>query len=205
MNKFEEAIFHSLDAAAELVRRTDNPRHRAILNNYRKHAHLEGSAQFERILSPEMTVDHPVYRIIMWGKTSILDGKEQVLAFYQSLKDVILWNTDESIAVADWGFAAELTLHMLLPGTFLKQEGVDVDDVAATYHYWSREASVWPYSEDVKLIGEHVYEDKSIQAFEKVDPADLITPQQAAEIQKTLLARLEEELAHGPSTAFPPL
>ncbi len=52
---------------------------------------------------------------------------------------------------------------------------------------------VWPYSEDGKLIGEHIYEDISTRAFEKVDPPDVITPQRAAEIQKTLFARLEKE------------
>jgi hypothetical protein len=192
MNRFEEALFHSMDAAEALARNTDNPRHRTILNNYRKHVHLEGSGQFEKIVSPDMMVAHPVYRII-WGKAIVLEGKDQVLAFYNSLTDAVLWNTDEVIAVADWGFASELALHQLVPGSYLVQLGFSVTDVAATYHFWSRQAFIWPYSEDGKLIGEHIYEDISTRAFEKVDPADVITPQRAAEIQKTLLARLEQE------------
>jgi hypothetical protein len=140
-----------------------------------------------------MMVDHPVYRII-WGKPIVIEGKDQVIEFYNGISDAILWNTDEEIAVADWGFAAELTLHQLLPGKELVKLGVKVDDIDAYYHFRSRQAFVWPYDENGRLIGEHIYEDISTREFEKVDPADIITPQRAAEIHRMLLEQLETRL-----------
>jgi hypothetical protein len=46
---------------------------------------------------------------------------------------------------------------------------------------------IWPYDENAKLIGEHIYTDPSSACVEKGDPADVITPEQAAELVTPLL------------------
>jgi hypothetical protein len=43
------------------IDRLMNPRSKAILENYRRHANLEVCGLYEQILTPEMTVEHPVY------------------------------------------------------------------------------------------------------------------------------------------------
>ena len=47
-------------APDELLARTDNPRHRAILTNFRRHALLEVAGRWPEILTPQMMVDTPV-------------------------------------------------------------------------------------------------------------------------------------------------
>ena len=37
----------------------DNPRHRAILKNYRRHGLLEVAGRYKELLAPDMTVEHP--------------------------------------------------------------------------------------------------------------------------------------------------
>lgn len=190
MSKFEKELFHTMDAVEELLQITENPKHRAILMNYRKHVHYECSGQFDKIVAPDMMVDEPVYRIL-WGTPIIIKGKEAVLQFYNQLGDAVLWNTDERIAVADWGFASELTLNQLAPGRELKKLGVEVDDDNAYYHFQSRQAFVWPYDENARLVGEHIYEDISTRKVEKVNPDDIIAPEREAEIHRMLLENLE--------------
>lgn len=190
MNPYEEALYHSMDAVAELLKVTGNPKHRAILELYRKHVHLEGSGQFDKIVAPDMMGDHPHYRIF-WGQTFEVDGKDEILKFYNSIGEAVLWNTDEKIAVADWGFAAELTLHQLAPGRELKMLLVDVDNDDDYYHLQSRQAFFWPYDERQRLVGEYIYEDPGTRKVEKVGKSEIITSQRAAEIHREQLARLE--------------
>ncbi|MFT3864300.1 MAG: hypothetical protein QM729_08510 [Solirubrobacterales bacterium] len=184
MSRFEADFLASMAAVDAAIARTEDPHHRAILENYRRHVYLEVSGRIDEILSPEMTVEHPHYRISWAGQVRVLDGTREVRAFYTELghAGAVLWNTEESVAVADWGFAAELTLHQLLPGAALAADGEEVDDQEATYHLSSRQAFVWPYDERARLRGEHIYEDVSTRRFEKVAPADVITPERAAEL-----------------------
>jgi hypothetical protein len=184
MSRYETEFLASMAAVDAAIEATEDHHRRAILENYRRHVYLEVSGRIDEILSPEMTVEHPVYRISWAGKVTVLDGLEQVRTFYEGLghADAVLWNTDESVAVADWGFAAELTLHQLISGEALAADGEDIDDRGATYHLSSRQAFIWPYDERARLKGEHIYEDVSTRRFEKVAPADVITPQRAAEL-----------------------
>ncbi|MGZ3315417.1 MAG: hypothetical protein ACXU8Q_14710, partial [Caulobacteraceae bacterium] len=66
MNRFEKAVYACMEPTAKLLETTTNPLHRAILLNFWRHVHLEGSGQYERIVAGDMMVDHPVYRVA-WG------------------------------------------------------------------------------------------------------------------------------------------
>jgi hypothetical protein len=192
MNPFEYGVYHCMDAVEELLRKTENPLHRAMLENFRRHVHLEGSGQFDKIVASDMMVDHPVYRVTWGANPVVIEGKQGVLDFYNSVKEAVLWNSDDLIAVADWGIADELTFHQLVKGHDLLELGFTVDDPEAFYHYSSRQVFVWPYDEQARLKGEHLYEDKTTVKIEKVNPADVITPQRAREIHLELLEQLEK-------------
>jgi hypothetical protein len=189
LNQYEEALYHSMDEVAKELTVTQNPRHRAILELYRKHVHLEGSGQFDKIVAPDMMGDHPHYRIF-WGQTFEVDGKDEIIKFYNGIGEAVLWNTDEKIAVADWGFAAELTLHQLAPGRELKMLLVDVDNDDDYYHLQSRQAFFWPYDEQQRLVGEYIYEDPGTRKVEKVGKSQVVTSGRAAEIHRELLGRI---------------
>jgi hypothetical protein len=175
---------------AKLLDQTTNPLHRAMLLNFWRHVHLEGSGQFDKIVAPDMMVDHPVYRITWGANPAVIEGKEGVLGFYNSVGEAVLWNSDDLLAVADWGIADELTFHQLAAGQDLRALGYDVDDPQALYHVSSRQAFIWPYDERARLAGENLYEDKTSLRIEEVDPAEATTPARVREIHLDQLSKL---------------
>ena len=58
MNRFEREIYQVTDPVTELLKVTEDPLHRAILENYRRHIHLELAGQYEQIVAPDMMVPY---------------------------------------------------------------------------------------------------------------------------------------------------
>jgi hypothetical protein len=140
-----------------------------------------------------MTVDVPVYRVTWGANPAVIEGKEGVLAFYNSVGEAVLWNSDDRLSVADWGICDELTFHQLAHGADLQAVGYDVENAEAFYHASSRQAFIWPYDGQARLAGEHLYEDKTSLAIEEVSPDEVITPARVREIHREQLAKLEAE------------
>lgn len=193
MNRFEQAVYDCMTPTAELLEKTSNPLHRAMLLNFWRHVHLEGAGEYERILASDMMVDEPVYRVTWGANPAVITGKEGVLALYTSVGEAVLWNSEDRLAVADWGICDELTFHQLARGADLQAIGYDVDDPDTLYHASSRQAFIWPYDSQARLVGENLYEDKTSLVLEEVGPGEAITPARVREIHKELLAKLESE------------
>ena len=193
MNRFERAVHDCMIPTAELLARTTDPLHRAILLNFWRHVHLEGAGEYEAIVAPDMMVDHPVYRVTWGAEPVVIEGKEGVLGFYNSVGEAVLWHSDDRLSVADWGICDELTFHQLASGSDLRALGYDVADTDGLYHVSSRQAFIWPYDDQARLAGEHLYEDKTSLKIERVDPAEAITPARVREIHREQLAKLEAE------------
>jgi hypothetical protein len=194
MNRFELAVYHCMDPVEKLLQSTTNPLHRAMLQNFRRHVHLEGSGQFDKIVAEDMMVDHPVYRVSWGDNPVVVEGKDAVVGFYSSVGAQVLWNSDDYIAVNDWGIADELTFNQLLKGSDLIRMGYKADNPDGYYHLQSRQAFIWPYDERARLRGENLYEDKTSVKITPVDASEVITPEQVAQIHRDHLARLEREL-----------
>jgi hypothetical protein len=182
---------------AELLGQTTKPLHRAILLNFWRHVHLEGAGDYERILAPDMMVDEPVYRVTWGANPAVITRKEGVLAFYNSVGDSVLWHSDDRLAVGDFGVCDEITFHQLARGADLQAVGYEVDDSDTLYHAASRQAFVWPYDDQARLAGEHLYEDKTSLTIEEVSPDEAITPARVREIHREQLAKLEAERGDG--------
>jgi hypothetical protein len=193
MNRFEQGVHDCMIPTAELVERTTDPLHRAMLLNFWRHVHLEGAGRFDEIVAPDMMVDNPVYRVTWGANPAVIEGKEGVVAFYNSVGEAVLWHSDDRLSVADWGICDELTFHQLAAGSDLRAIGYDVDDPDSLYHVSSRQAFIWPYDTRARLAGEHLYEDKTSLQIEKVDPSEAITPARVREIHSEQLAKLEAE------------
>ena len=193
MNRFERAVAECMEPTRRLLERTSDALHRAILLNFWRHVHLEGSGQYDRILAPDMTVDHPVYRVAWGASPAVIEGREGVLSFYNSVGEAVLWNSDDCLAVGDWGVADELTFNQLASGETLRAIGYDVDKADGLYHVASRQAFIWPYDRSARLAGEHLYEDKTSLTIVEVDPAEAITSARVREIHIEQLAKLEAE------------
>jgi len=193
MNRFERAVYDCMKPTAKLLERTTNPLHRAILLNFWRHVHLEGAGEYEKIVAADMMADHPVYRVT-WGKNpAVIEGKKGVLAFYNSVGEAVLWNSDDCIAVGDWGVADELTFHQLAKGSDLEALGYEVSHRDRLYHVSSRQAFIWPYDQRARLAGEHLYEDKTSLRIEEVDHSEAITPARVRAIHREQLAKLDAD------------
>jgi hypothetical protein len=193
MNRFEQAIYDCMNPTAELLEKTTKPLHRAMLLNFWRHVHLEGAGEYEQIMASDMTVDEPVYRVTWGANPAVITGKDGVLAFYNSVGEAVLWNSDDRLAVGDWGICDELTFHQIARGADLQAIGYEVDDPDVLYHTASRQAFIWPYDGQARLAGEHLYEDKTSLTIEEVSADEAITPARVREIHREQLAKLEAE------------
>ena len=191
-SKYEQAVYDCMNPTLELYERTENPFHRAILLNFLRHVRLEGAAMFDEITDETMMSDNPVYRV-SWGETPVVvEGRKGVADFYSHIGDIVLWNSGDLLAVADWGIADEMWFHQMSSGTELKKLGHKVAEEDGLYLVSSKQAFIWPYDETARLKGEHLYEDKSTLKIEEIDPADALTPQRVREIHKECLAGYEQ-------------
>ncbi len=191
MNKFERAIYECMAPTETLYERTNNPLHKAMLLNFWRHVHLEGSGQYEKIVASDMMVDHPVYRVSWGANPVVVEGKKGVVDFYNSVGEAVLWNSDDIIAVSDWGIFDELTFHQLAQGSDLMAMNYGIENPDGIYHISSRQAFFWPYDNTARLAGEHLYEDKTSLKIEEIDLKDAITPARVREIQREQLDKLE--------------
>lgn len=193
MNRFEKAVYNCMEPTAKLLAGTTKPLHRAILLNFWRHVHLEGAGEYEKIVASDMMVDHPVYRVSWGANPAVIEGKDGVRAFYKSVGEAVLWHSDDRLAVADWGLCDEIIFHQLAAGSDLRAIGYSVERADKLYHVYSWQAFVWLYDERARLIGEHLYEDKTSLRIEEVDPSEAITPARVREIHHEQLRKLEAE------------
>ncbi len=191
MSQFD--ITETNRAVRELIELTDNPRHRYLLQAYDRHRNLEHAGRFEEILTPEMTVEHPVYRFHM-GSPMTLEGREQIEPVYRYWAEThqsVFYIASETIAVGDWMVVSSTLGYQQMIGSDLSASGFEVDDPAAMYLRKGRVAMVWPYDERCRLVGENVWEfDESERELVKLDPSEVLTTQRAAELLKPLITPL---------------
>jgi hypothetical protein len=186
-SKYAESFVGTFERLDAIIRKTDNPHHRAILLNYRQHGLLEVSGRYEEFLTPDKMVEHPIYHM----DGTVLDGMDQVRGFYQELERngaIVLWPVEQALAVADWGFAGEATFNHFVPGKMLAQDGEEIDDPEATYLVTMTILQQWPYDEWTRLIGENFFEYRSRRVVTKPDPVDVITPAEARRLYAPVLA-----------------
>ncbi len=169
----------------------DNPLHRKIIANYRRHAIFEICGYKERIFDADMTVEEPQYYLNMDGMSITLNGREEVLAFYSQLQDqesTVMVVEDERLAVADWGFASEAWFNSFMPGTQVPEKwNADPDKL---YNMRTFLSMNWPYDEQGRLKGEHVYQHSAITEVKEVSPEEFITLEEA----RAKLMPLQQEL-----------
>lgn len=129
-SKYEREVYDCMNPTLDLLERTQNPHHRAILKNYCRHVHLEGALMFEEITAPDMMADDPVYHITWGDKPFQVKGRKGVFDFYNSIDEIVLWNSGDQVAVADWGIADEMWFHQMSTGAELKKLGhkIEKDD-----------------------------------------------------------------------------
>lgn len=161
---------------------------RDILLNYNRHAALEFSDRWQEIFTPEMTVSHPKYRVLLGSdEMQNFDGEKQVKGFYGALNDFVVWLQDEQLFVNDWGLASYSTFGQFITGAQAADMNLGkIDDPGATYMLNCPLAMFWPYDENAKLMGEEVYQVAPF-TLTKPDIEDVFTFEERAEMLKQYL------------------
>ena len=173
-------------AVEKVLDNTDNPRHRYLLHSYLRHRYLESAGRWEEILDPSLTVDVPHYRFQLHGQDPFtLTGKDQVGMLYghwTNTNQCVFYVEDEDVAVGDHMVIGRGIGYQQTLGSELASAGLDVDP-EAMYLKKSQIMMLWPYDDRCRLLGEDVWEFDTAQAgLYKLDPADVLTAQQAGEL-----------------------
>jgi len=191
-----------VNAAVErLIETTENPRHLYLLHAYNRHRYLEVAGRFEEIFAPEMTVEEPVYHFNLFDTVTTLNGAAAVKAVYEEwtrTDQCIIYAEDEKLAVSDAMIVSSVMLYQQTPGAILAAGGVPVDP-EATYLLKGAIHMIWPYDDRGRMIGEDVWEyDTSLREVITLDPADVLTAEQAGKLLEPFIKPLP---ANNPFTA----
>lgn len=180
-------------AVDRLLQETEKPWHRYLLSAYNRHRALEIAGRYKEIFAPDMTVEHPVYRFSLLGRPPVkLDGREEVEANYRrwtATDQHIFYIQDEELAVGDTMITSRSIIYQQARGSALVRIGVDADE-NAMYLTKANIAMIWPCDERGR-IGEDVWEyDDTDRDFILLDPADVVTADQAAKLLEPLIKPL---------------
>jgi len=188
-DKFD--VTHWPNEVEKYLEKTEKPLHRAILKNYLRHLLLEISGYWDQIIVPELTIEHPVYRVGEFGAVQVLEGKAEVEDFYRKTYEAgvnVMGARTMNMCVEDFGVTTEAFWTHVVPGEFLQDHDIDADPRAhylMSYHIFQ----VFAYTTDALLIGERIYVDSASYTYEKLAAEDVVTPEQAREQLAPLLAR----------------
>jgi hypothetical protein len=172
---------------------TEKPLHRAILKNYLRHLLLEVSGYWDQIIVPELTINDPMYRVGDRREMRVLSGKAAVEGFYRETSETrqnVMGARTMNMGVEDYGVTTEAVWTHVVPGICLKDHGIDADPRA---HYLMNHHlfQIFTYTNEPrpKLIAERIYDDPESYYYEKLAPADVVTPEIAREQLAPFLAR----------------
>jgi hypothetical protein len=181
-------------AIDRLLERTDNPRHRYLLQTFHRHRYLEIGGRYEEIFVPELTVAEPVYHFYQGRIPRTLSGRDAVrdlYALWTMTSECIFYAEDEQLAVGDNLICSNVISYQQHPGVSLVALGHFVDDLDAHYLLRSRQLMLWGYDDRCRLIGENVWEvDPACAEVIKLDPADVLTAGRARELLDPLIVKL---------------
>lgn len=185
-------ITRNAEAVDALLERTENPLHRQILENWRRHMLLEISGNWPEIFAPDMTVREPDYRLLFDGVRTDLRGLDEVSSFYDGLtkggRHVIVI-TNQNIVVNDGGFAQNVTLTQFYRGHELAEEGHQGLDDDKWYSSEIFVVEFWPYTDQGLLVGEYVAQ-MGPAIIREIDKSEVITPEESRAALEPLLRPL---------------
>lgn len=163
----------------EYIAQTSNPRHRAILENYREHLQAEIAGDVDAIMATQ--APEPQYHFYGAGVGDTgPKGHKEVRAFYQNIFDQgynkLRFDMDRFV-VQDHALFFEGDMHIVFPGKAVLAFGMQVDDPDAYYVFSYRQAAIFHYDADGVCTGEDTYSDGPVSAerLRKLTDAEVAT------------------------------
>lgn len=145
-------------AVDERLARTENPRHRHLLEVVVGHLQAEMNQDLEGLM--DSLVEDPIYHTWGSGRDTGPKGYEAVRAYYSALvqeRRGVLEYTIERIVVDDDVVVTEGDIRAYQPGAVARAFGFDVDRLDITYLVTYRALLLWPFDAEGRLIGEDGY------------------------------------------------
>lgn len=182
-----------------VLKRTENPRHRAMLLNMREHLLLESSQRWREVLVPGLMVDEPAFHLALPTDRMHLEGKAAIADFYHNL-----WDSDPSrsggtaiVHEGEIGHELAVNDHRVIGASLLANQywgrellesrhAADVDPNAfylQTYHM----VYIFEYGDDDVLQGENTFNGGDSFLYE-IDKGSIVTPEDAAKVLAPYLA-----------------
>jgi hypothetical protein len=124
----------------DVIAVTENPRHRAMIQNFRDHNLYEQTSDVDALLA--LYADDAEFHIYggVIGHTAERHhhGKAEIRARYEALREVVAKSGDpasrlEHLQVTDWGVSGIITGAHIASGQVFADAGFDVADPEATY------------------------------------------------------------------------
>jgi hypothetical protein len=178
------SIAHTLKPVDAKIAETKNPRHRALLQNFREHLVAELAGDVEAIMKTQCA--NPQYHFYGSGTGDFgPKGGAAVRGFYSNIfalgYNKLRYDVDRFI-VDDRGLFHEGWMHIVFPGRALEAMGVPCDDLEANYVFSYRQAAVFHYDENGVCTGEDTYSDGPLtpQRLRRLLPEEEATLPRAA-------------------------
>ncbi len=173
------SIEHTLRPLDDRIAQTTNPRHLALLRNYREHLLAEIAADTDAIMKTQCK--DPQYHFYGAGRGDTgPKGHAQVRGFYDQIFEAgynkLRYVIDRFI-IDDSALFFEGQMDIVFPGLALKAMGVAVDDERALYVYSYRQAAIFHYDAQGACTGEDTYSDGALtpDRIRKLTPEEIAT------------------------------
>jgi hypothetical protein len=161
------------DLEARLAR-TENPRHRRLLETVIAHGKAEAALDIEGLMAT--LVPDPRYHFWNNGLDRGPKGYDGVRAYYEAFAKgggAVFESPKERICVDDRMIVHEGVMRNLIPGSLAKARGYNVPSEDGHYLVRFRSVILWEFDDEGRAIGEDSYSSLDPDAFERVDDADL--------------------------------
>jgi hypothetical protein len=162
-------------AIEERLARTENPRHRQMLEVVLEHSKAEAERSVDRLMAT--LVDDPRYHFWVNGRDVGPKGRQGVLDYYVNFVrggGAVFESPKERIVVDDHNVVSEAEVRNIVTGAIAKARGYRVPDGSGYYLVRFRNIVFFTFADDpTRAIGEDSYSQMDPDAWERVDEADL--------------------------------
>ena len=173
------SVSHTLAPVDARIAETSNPRHRALLQNFREHLVAEIAGDVDAIMKTQCA--NPQYHFYGAGVgDSGPKGGQAVRGFYENIFSLgynkLRYVIDRFI-IDDRGLFHEGQMDIVFPGRALQAMGIPCDDLSAHYVFSYRQAAIFHYDEQGHCTGEDTYSDGPLtpERLRKLTPAEVAT------------------------------
>lgn len=173
------SVSHTLAPVDAKIAGTANPRHRALLQNFREHLLAEIAGDVDAIMKTQCA--SPQYHFYGAGVgDSGPKGGKAVRGFYENIfalgYNKLRYVIDRFI-IDDRGLFHEGQMDIVFPGKALQAMGIPCNDLKGNYVFSYRQAAIFHYDEKGDCTGEDTYSDGPLtpERLRKLTPEEEAT------------------------------